>query len=64
MRCANRQQRSHQQGRQRRQAMAVIELIMVLGVLFTGAWSILEVGGVACQTYLKYVAFTVLWPLL
>jgi len=52
------------QRRQSRNAMAVIELVMVLGILFTGAWSILEVGGIACQAYFKYVAFTVLWPLL
>ncbi|MEM8947544.1 MAG: hypothetical protein AAGD11_20390 [Planctomycetota bacterium] len=56
--------RSIRHQRQRSQGFAIAELVLALGILFTGAWSIMELGGAACLVYFKYVASTVHWPLL
>lgn len=44
--------------------MAVIELVLALGLLFTTAWAFLDLGAAACKAFLYFISHLVLWPLL
>lgn len=43
--------------------MAVVELMIAIGLLFTTAWAFLMLGAAGCQAYFELMARFVLLPL-
>lgn len=50
-------------GRRSHSGMAVIELLIAIGVLFTAAWTFVSLSAVAYQAYFNLIHPFIMWPL-